>query len=302
MKSDGQSATLEAGIEKDKAAVDALSALGLELRSIKLDTPTERVSKIPRFEKEAQRFVETYGTLTSAKSDDAVKMKRAAALLTHSLKEVREAHEKAVKEDMPRWFTNDLKTLDDLAKAAIQSGQFLNYTISPISGWLENSIQNYRTLAPGVAGADAGLADRTEACLKEIRVSVDKATEKVVAKNRPRPNTYQGTDAAAITSYLKEGWKKTYPTETVLGIRLYDTWSRTTAWEWDDFHTRWEKADYSTMNVAVLVKSPDGKYAWQRIVKMVRNHLKGNTLGGQFPPSEGLKPFTPFNIIPLGNL
>jgi hypothetical protein len=35
---------------------------------------------------------------------------------------------------------------------------------------------------------------------------------------------------------------------------------------------------------------------------MVRNHLKGNSLGGQYPPSEGMKPFSPFNIIPLANL
>jgi hypothetical protein len=301
-KSDGQSATLEAGMEKDKAAVEALSALGSELSTIKVETSPETIAKIPRFEKDAQKFVDTYGELTNAKSNDATMMKRAAGRLVSSLKEVRTSRDKAVKENMPRWFTDDLKRLEELAKGAIQSGQFLGYTISPVEGNLLNAIKNYRTLAPGVPDADLALADRTEARVKELRSSVDKAAEKVISKNRPRPNTYQGSDAAAVVSHLKEVWKKVYPNEAILGVRLYDSWARTTAWEWDDFHSRWEKADYSMMNVAILVKSSDGKYAWQRHMRLVHNHLKGNALGGALPPSEGMKPFSPFDIIPLANM
>jgi hypothetical protein len=88
----------------------------------------------------------------------------------------------------------------------------------------------------------------------------------------------------------------------VIGVRLFDSWDRRTAWEWSDFHSRWEKSDASRMQAAVLVKSPDGKYAYQRYASLVRDHLNGGQLVISTDPNDKGRPTSPFEIVPLGNI
>jgi hypothetical protein len=169
--------------------------------------------------------------------------------------------------------------------------------------WLKVSCENYRLLAPGISGADTSLADKAEARAKEIRAEVNKAAEKIIAKNRPKPSTYMGGDTAELSAYLKGIWKNNNPGETVLGLRFYDAWARRTSWDWSDFDKAWQKSDASNISCSVLVKSPDGKYAYLHPIRVYKNHLKGNQLSTRIDvPPAGTRPLNPFQIIPVGNL
>lgn len=302
-KSNGQNAALEGGIAKDKETMKALTDLAEGLRSLTpRDDPAKTATVIP-FERDAQRLLDLYGPLKNAKSEDAVNMKRATAFLNATLKDVRAERELTVKEHLPKEINALLKSLEEKGKDATQSGNFLGINDSLDEHWLKVSAENYRLLAPGVAGADTSLADKAEARVKEIRAEVNKAAEKVIAKNRARPSTYSGGDTEQLSSYLKSIWKNNNPTETVVGLRFFDQWERRTSWDWNDFDKRWDKSDASSLMCHVLVKSPDGKYAYQHGVRVYKNHLKGDQLSTRISvPPAGTRPMNPFNIIPLANL
>ncbi|MBB6051523.1 hypothetical protein [Armatimonas rosea] len=302
-KSGDQNDALEAGIAKDKKTMEALTELADGLRNLSpRDSPAKTATVVP-FERDSQRLVEVYEPLKNAKSEDAINMKRATASLKGTLATVREQHEKAVTKYLPNEINELLKRLEEAGKAAVQSGNFLALNDSLDEHWLKTSCENYRLLAPGVPGADTALADKAEARAKEIRAEVNKAAEKVIAKNRVKPSTYTGADVAELSTYLKSIWKNNNPGETVLGVRFYDQWARRTSWDWSDFDKAWEKSDASSISCSVLVKSPDGKYAYLHPIRVYKNHLKGNQLSTRISvPPAGTRPQNPFQIIPVANL
>lgn len=299
-KSSDQSTALEAGAGKDQEAMKALSDLAGQLKRLNPQDDPAKIATVVPFEKDAQRLVDTYGALKNATSPEAIDVKRSTASLKAMLQDVRTEHEQMVKVKLPKDMDALLKRLEEAGKSAVQSGNFsLNDSLDEY--WLGVNIQNYRALAPSVPGAELTLADTAEARAKQIRAEVNKAAEKVIAKNRLKPSTYTGPDTGELTSYLNGVWKKTNPSEAVLKTAFWGNWERRTSWDWDEVNRGWQKSDRSSMTCAVIVKSPDSKYAYVRLVSVTKNHLRGNELMVRIPPP-GDKPANPHSIIPLGNL
>ena len=295
-----ENATLEEGMKKDKDAIDALIALAEELRHVRPDTPPERIAMLTPFERDAQRFVDTYGGLKTVLSDEARMMRITAQDLKTKLLAFRQGLAK-FKEALPRYIADQLAEAERRAKEAETGNAFVSYYASPAPKNALLAAKNYRTVAPTISGADLELPDRTEKTLAALQASVDKAAEKAIAKNQPLPDTYAGADRDSLASAIRGFWKTERAAESVLGVRFFDKWDRRTAWNWNDFRSSWEKSDDSLMQAAVLVRAPDGKHAYQRYVRLRKDHLNGSRLLLSGGGGTG-RPVSPFDIVPLGNI
>ena len=76
---------------------------------------------------------------------------------------------------------------------------------------------------------------------------------------------------------VKAAWKKAFPTETVLAVRLRaEAFARQTSWTFDPAANAMVKRDVSTLPLIVVVKR-DAKEAVMWSAGLVRDHMRGDT-------------------------
>ncbi len=122
-----------------------------------------------------------------------------------------------------------------------------------------------QAIAAGRAAEDAAAA------------AIDGFAAELVTTNRAPTDLYAGDERAALEARVKAAWKKAFPTETVLAVRLRaEAFARQTSWTFDPAANAMVKRDASTLPLYVVVKR-DAKEAVMWPAGLVRDHMRGDT-------------------------
>lgn len=123
-----------------------------------------------------------------------------------------------------------------------------------------------KVIAAGRAAEDAAAA------------AIDGFATELVTTNRAPEDLYAGDERAALEARVKAAWKRAFPTETVLSVRLRGAaFERQTSWTLDPAANAMVKRDQSTLPLVVVVKR-DAKEAVMWPAGLVRDHLRGDTV------------------------
>lgn len=123
-----------------------------------------------------------------------------------------------------------------------------------------------KVIAAGRAAEDAAAA------------AIDGFATELVTTNRAPADLYAGDERAALEAKVKAAWKKAFPTETVLSVRLRgEAFARQTSWTLDPVSNTMTKRDSSTLPLIVIVKR-DAKEAVMWAAGLVRDHMRGDVV------------------------
>ncbi|MBL8625707.1 MAG: hypothetical protein JNK64_30625 [Myxococcales bacterium] len=167
------------------------------------------------------------------------------------------------------------------AIAKARAGKQFNAILDPdgeIQG-LRNRLVNlpavYASLVGKAEGDQAIAAGR--AAEDAAAAAIDGFAAELVNTNRAPDDLYAGDERAALEARVKAAWKKAFPTETVLAVRLRgEAFARQTSWTFDPAANAMVKRDVSTLPLYVVVKR-DAKEAVMWPAGLVRDHMRGDT-------------------------
>ena len=132
----------------------------------------------------------------------------------------------------------------------------------------------YAALVDPAAGGEVVAAGR--AAEEAAAAGIEAFATELVNTNRAPEDLYTGDERAALEARVKAAWKKAFPTETVLALRLRaEAFARQTSWQLDPAANAMVKRDASTLPLFVVVKR-DAKEAVLWPAGLVRDHLRGD--------------------------
>lgn len=144
-------------------------------------------------------------------------------------------------------------------------------------------LRNRLVNLPAVYAALVGKADGDKAIAAgraaedAAATAIDGFAAELVNTNRAPEDLYAGDERAALEVRVKAAWKKAFPTETVLAVRLRaEAFARQTSWTFDPAANAMVKRDVSTLPLIVVVKR-DAKEAVMWSAGLVRDHMRGDT-------------------------
>lgn len=140
-----------------------------------------------------------------------------------------------------------------------------------------NRARNLLTTLKTLGYSDAGFEARTKQSLAVLAGAEKTLAEALIARNTGPADRYQGGDRGQIESLLKAAWKKRYPGQQVVAVRISGGWDRNSGWKWDRSRKGWKRFDDSSIRVATfLVSSPTVvQWQWQWVHKF---HLSGDKI------------------------
>ena len=118
-----------------------------------------------------------------------------------------------------------------------------------------------------------------EAALKKIAESEAALREGILSEARAPKEVYVAGDKEDLRSRLASEWKKAYPSDEVMAIRLdQKDWERITESRWGG--SAWTYVDFSLLSAVVIVKS-DAKVAVFYRATLSRDHQQGDALSAE---------------------
>ncbi len=142
------------------------------------------------------------------------------------------------------WATEKLALLDTLSRDYPEPAQMAR--------------KNFETVTAAIAGMQQGL------------------DQDIIAAHVPPADSYIGPDKKELTTLVTEAWKKTYPTDEIIGVRwTTKAWDRDTHWAWQG--NKWYKVDASELRASVIVKTDDD-IATVFYAYCVKDHLQGDAI------------------------
>jgi hypothetical protein len=91
-------------------------------------------------------------------------------------------------------------------------------------------------------------------------------------------DAYQGEDKDKVLEMVAEAWKKEFPEDEVLGMRIQmDDWERYQDRRWSDGDEAFYDVDYSTLQTMVIVKK-DNLKATMWPVNVTKDHMNNEKL------------------------
>lgn len=163
--------------------------------------------------------------------------KKAEAEVPALLKKAEEMASKAAAEKKPAFFTGGVQQQLD---------------------WAENYMKVCRAL---VAPDDERLK-KMETAWADTKKKVDEQAatlkEQIIAEARPPDEKYNGADKEDIRKNVLAEWKKAWPKDEVMMIRMHmANFDRREKATWDEGSKSWEFSDRSVLCVTVIVKTSD---------------------------------------------
>lgn len=213
---------------------------------------------------------------------------------------------RAFKGDAPAVLAESLQDAMSIASDALDQGRFQAFTglnsemrmalLKPTA-----VVRVYEVL-PNITDAEGvALRRQYERGLQEIEGLKEKARDRIVAENRFDPDSYSGSDAAAIKAKAKAGFEFVHGKQTILEARIpSDQWTRHQGWRWSKIDRAYSKVDYSTIDAYVFERT-NGKIATYWRFTVQKRHLEGGALIAD-PASRTRHKPTPDQQILLSNL
>jgi hypothetical protein len=100
--------------------------------------------------------------------------------------------------------------------------------------------------------------------------------EELLGSVRAPEDMYSGSDKNKLKKMIEQEWKKLYPNDKILAVRLNSAdWKRTTDWKWNN--SGWYKVDTSVLPARVILKT-DNNIATIYPAFINKDHLKNNRL------------------------
>ncbi|MEK7468147.1 MAG: hypothetical protein AAB074_12090 [Planctomycetota bacterium] len=185
--------------------------------------------------------------------------KKAEAEVPALLKKAEEMAAKAAAEKKPAFFTGGVQQQFD---------------------WAENYMKVCRALVPADDERLVKMESAWAASKKKVDEQAGTLKELIVAETRPPDEKYSGADKEEIRAKVMEEWKKAWPKDEVMMIRMHmANFDRREKATWDSGSKSWEFSDRSVLCVTVIVKTSD-KIATSYPAYVNVNHISKATTYG----------------------
>jgi hypothetical protein len=174
---------------------------------------------------------------------------------------------RAVEKDVPALLTD----AENLASDAAAQAKVLAFT-----GGVKQKLDQVRkkiALWEALTGETSPLWQALEASQAKIDETGTTLKKQILAEARVPKESYSGVDMKLHRKGIIEEWKRVYPDDVVLEVRLFGNWERKT--EWREVGKSQEKVDMSYLYARVIVKTSD-EIATVYVAIANKNHMKDN--------------------------
>jgi hypothetical protein len=102
------------------------------------------------------------------------------------------------------------------------------------------------------------LSEEYEATARKVEEHKAGLREEIIAATTAPVEAYEGEDKEKLREMILAEWKKLYPADKVLTVRLsVKDWERTVKLQWDEGSKAWEKIDKAFLPAAVIVQTSE---------------------------------------------
>ena len=120
------------------------------------------------------------------------------------------------------------------------------------------------------------IKNRREEVKANVEAMYSDLDQNMADSARAPKDHYTGGDGEKLRQMISAEWKRVYPDDQVLAVRLHaKTWERTVEDRWDEIYKKWERVDKSFLLLAVIVQE-DEKNAVIYKAFVNRNNLTGS--------------------------